>query len=78
MGYKKSVLDSLNIPVGALVRVDIIKRREDLAVVVDKNLGLLENCWYMVHSLNSGKEYMAYPHELLWLNKSFAESDENL
>lgn len=78
MGNSKYNPDNLNIPIGALVRVDIIKRREDLAIVVDKNVGLIENCWYLVHSLNNGKEYMAYPHELLWLNKIFLDSDESL
>jgi hypothetical protein len=68
MGNKRIIPD-VHIPIGALVRVNIIKRREDLAVVVDKNVGLLENCWYMVHSLSTGKEYMAYPHELVWLTK---------
>lgn len=65
----KHIYPDIHIPIGALVRVDIIKRKMDLAVVVDKNVGLLENCWYMVHSLNTGKEYMAYPHELIWLAK---------
>jgi hypothetical protein len=72
MGNERIIPD-IHIPIGALVRVFIIKRREDLAIVVDKNVGLLENCWYMVHSLSTGKEYMAYPNEVLWLTKP--ESD---
>ena len=68
MGNKR-VIPDIHIPIGALVRVNIIKRREDLAIVIDKNVGLIQNCWYMVHSLSTGKEYMAYPHEVFWLTK---------
>lgn len=70
-----NIYPDIHIPIGALVRVNIIKRREDLAIVVDKNVGLLENCWYMVHSLSTGKEYMAYPHEILWLTKRESEGE---
>jgi hypothetical protein len=76
MGNKYNPENS-HIPIGALVRVNIIKRREDLAIVIDKNVGLLENTWYMVHSLSTGKEYMAYPHEVLWLTDKNRKDGED-
>lgn len=73
----KDIYPDIHIPIGALVRVNVINRKQDLAIVVDKNVGLLENCWYMVHSLSTGKEYMAYPHELVNLSKRESDGEGN-
>lgn len=73
----KDIYPDIHIPIGALVRVNVINRKQDLAIVVDKNVGLLENCWYMVHSLSTGKEYMVYPHELVNLSKRESDGEGN-
>lgn len=57
----------LRIPVGSLVKVNILDRVEELAIVVEANYGLVRNSWYRVHSFTSGKEYTVYPNEIIWL-----------
>ena len=55
------------IPVGALVRVIVLDRVNELGVVVDANYGYVRNSWYRVHGLTTGKEYHVYPNEITWL-----------
>lgn len=65
----------LKIPIGSLVRVNILDRIDELGVVVDANYGLVRNSWYIVHSLSNGKQYTVYPNEIVWL-KSERKGDE--
>lgn len=53
------------ISIGSLVEVQIIKRRIDVAIVIDRNVGTKEkDHWYIVRSIYTDKEYAAYPNEL--------------
>lgn len=53
---------------GSLVQVEIIKRKMDLAIIVDRSVDGQENHWYMVKSIYTDKEYLAYPQELTLLS----------
>ena len=53
------------IKIGSLVEVRIIKRKLDLAVIVDRNVGMHQkDYWYVVHSIFEDRQYAAYPNEL--------------
>ena len=53
------------ISIGSLVEVKILKRKTDIAVIIDRNLGLRQkDHWYVVRSIFNDKEYAAYPNEL--------------
>lgn len=62
-----------NIPVGSLVKVNIVDRIQELGIIIDANYGLIRNSWYLIYGLSSGKQYYAYPNEIIWLGDLKAE-----
>jgi hypothetical protein len=64
------------IPIGSLVRAVIANRIDELGIIIDANYGLVCNSWYLIHGMNSGKYFYAYPNEVVWLRYTKEKGDE--
>lgn len=58
---------------GSLVQTQIIKRKADIGIIIDRSVDGRENHWYMVKSIYTDKEYLTYPHEITLLSGEVEE-----
>jgi len=55
------------IPIGSLVQIIILDRINELGIIIEANYGLEKNSWYFVYGFKSGKQYYAFPNEVIWI-----------